>query len=72
MFVGPIVPDEPVKFRNPCLNNCWENAPQATGNSIFENFFRCNFRSEVDGEVISRVPLEDVGVDVFVKVGDSR
>ena len=37
-FVGPIVPDKPVKFRDPCLNHSREILPEAVGGGIFQFF----------------------------------
>ena len=34
--------------------------------------FPYNFRPEVDNDVISSVAVENVGMDVLVKFGDSR
>ena len=35
-------------------------------------FFRCNFRLEVDNDTISDVAVDNVGMDVNVKLGDSK
>ena len=35
-------------------------------------FFPYNFRSEIDNDVIPDVAVENVGVDICVKLGDSR
>ena len=34
--------------------------------------FRYNFRSEVDNDVLSGVAVDNVGMDVRLKLGDSR
>ena len=51
-FVGPNVPDKPIKFRNPRLNRSREIPPQAVGGGIFDGF-RNIFPPEVVSEVIS-------------------
>ena len=38
----------------------------------FQQFFGYNFRLEVDSDVISGVTIGNVGVDVAVKLGNSR
>ena len=38
-FVGPIVTDKRVKFRDLCLNRSREYQPKATGGGIFNFFF---------------------------------
>ena len=45
IFVGPIVPDKPVKFHDPCLNQSREIPPEAVKGSIFDSIFRHNRRS---------------------------
>ena len=60
------------KFRDPCLNRSGEIPPEAVGNSIFDSFFRFNFRPEVDTDVISGVALEHVDMDFRAKYGSSR
>ena len=39
-FVGPIVPNKPVEFRDPRLNCSREFPPEAVGGGIFDSFFR--------------------------------
>ena len=68
-FVWPIVPEKPVKFRDPCLNRPREISPEAVEGGIFDSFFRDNFGPEAASDVISGtiVELESIGVDVRVK-----
>ena len=39
---------------------------------VFSKVFRYNFRPEVDSDVISGATVDNVGVDLSVKFGDSR
>ena len=39
---------------------------------VFSTVFRYSFQVEVDGDVISSVAVDYVGVGVHVKFGDSR
>ena len=68
-FVGPIFPDEPAKFRNPCLN--YSREIPIVGD-IFDSFFRYNFPPEVNSDVMSGVAVEHVDMYVPVKFGESR
>ena len=36
---GPIIPNKPVKCRDPCLNHSREIAPDGVGGGIFDSFF---------------------------------
>ena len=56
--VGLIVPNKPVKFRDPRLNRFREIPPEAVGSGIFNSFFCDNVRLEVDSDVISGVAVE--------------
>ena len=57
-FIGPIVPDKCMKFRDPRLNRSREILPEAVGGDIFDVFFRDNFRPEVVRDVISGMDAE--------------
>ena len=69
--MGPIVPDKFVKLRDPRLNSFEEIPPEAIGGGILD-FFHDNFRPKVVSDVISGVYVGSVGMDVNVKLGDSR
>ena len=45
--------------------------PEAVGGGIFEQFFRYNFRPEVNNDAISGVAVYHLGMDVHVKFCDS-
>ena len=47
IFVGPIVPDKRVKFRDPHLNCSGEIQTKAVGGSIFGRFF---FRTSINAD----------------------
>ena len=66
-FVGPVVLDKYVKFRDPSSNR--EKFP--TKRYFRQFFFHYNFRQEVD-DVISGVAVDNVSMDVPGKFGDSR
>ena len=38
----------------------------------FQMFFPYNFRPEEDNDVMSSVAVDSVGMDVYIKYGDSR
>ena len=57
--MGSIVPDKRVKFRDPRLNRSREIPPEAVEGGIFSTF------------VISGVAVDNVGMYVRVKFGDS-
>ena len=62
-----------VKFRDFSLNRYREIPNEAAGGSIyFPQFFRYNFRPEVDDDAISSVAVDNVAMDVYVKLCDSR
>ena len=62
-----IVPNKPVKFREPRLNRSREIPLEAVRCGIFDGFFRVNFRPEVVSDVISSVVLDSNGMKVRVK-----
>ena len=68
----PIILDKNVKFCDPSLNHSQETPPEAVGGGIFDSFFRYNFRLQVDNDVIYGAAVDNIGVDVHVKFGDSR
>ena len=45
-FVGPIVRDKLVKFRDLCLNRSLEIPPEAVGGGIFERFLKTSITSK--------------------------
>ena len=53
MFVGPVVPDKPVKFGDPRLKRFQEIPLETVQRGTFDGFFRDNFRPEVVSDVIS-------------------
>ena len=57
-FVRPIVLDKCVKFCDPCLNRSREIPPEAVGGSIFDSFYRDNFRLEAVSDVISSATVQ--------------
>ena len=66
-----IVLDKCVDFRDICLNLSREIPPEAIRGGILD-FFRCNFRPEVDNYVISGTAVDNAGLDVPVELGNSR
>ena len=66
-FVGPAITEKPVKFRDPSINLSREMPPEAA----FSTVFGCNFRPEVDRDVISGMLVDPTSVKVLVKSGDS-
>ena len=66
----PIVLDKCVKFRDPNLNRSPEIPAEVVGGGILD-IFCFNFRPEVDNDVISDLAVDNVGVDVRLKFGDS-
>ena len=64
----PIVPDKRVKFRDPCPNRSRECPPETV---IFDSFCD-NVRLEADNDAISGVAVDFLGMDIHVKLGDSR
>ena len=70
-FVKPTVPDKCVKFRNPRLNVLEKFDPKPP-EAIFRVFFRDDFRPDVFSDVISFLAVDQVGMDVRIKFGDSR
>ena len=73
-FMGPIICDKPVKFRNPRLNRSRESPPATVRGGIFGRFSHVdNLRLEVASDVISGVVVgRRVWMDVHVKFRDSR
>ena len=67
-FVGPLVLDKRVRFHDPGLNRSREIPPKAVRGGIFDCY---NFRPEVDNDVISGIAVDNVGMDVSIKFGDS-
>ena len=61
-----------VKLCGPCLNRSREIRPDAIGGGIFNNFFRDHFRPDVVSDVIYGTTEGYVGMDVPVKLDDSR
>ena len=64
--------DKCVKYCDPRLNCSQEIPPEPIGGSIFDSFFRDNFRLEVVSDVISYMAIEYISMDVRLKFGDSR
>ena len=71
MFVGPFVVDKRVNFHDPRLNSSGEIPPKPS-EAVFSTVSPYNFRLEVDNDVISGTGIDNVGMDVPVKFGDSR
>ena len=69
--MGPVVLDKSVKFHDPSLIHSREIPPEAVRGGIFY-CFPYNFRPEVDNDVISSLAVDNVGMDVCLKFGDSR
>ena len=59
-----------MKFRDSSLNRSRKIPHKAAGGGILDSIFRYNFRPEDD--VISSVDVDNVGMDVCVKFGDSK
>ena len=72
MFVRPIILDACVKLRDPCLNRSRRIPPEAVRGGIFDSFFHYDFRPVVDNDVISRPAVDNIGLDVRVKLDVSR
>ena len=74
-LLGPIVPDKPVKFRDPSLNRSREIPSEAVGGGIFDRFFKFdNCQPEVARRVTSYPVwlLTRLVCRSRVKFGDSR
>ena len=69
--MGPPVLDTHVKLHDPGLISSREIPPEAVGGGMFDCFFPYNFRPEVDNDVISGIAVDNVGMDVPIKFGDS-
>ena len=72
MFVRLIVLNKYVKFSDPSFNSSQEIPPETVWGGIFDSLLRYNFRPEVDCDVISGEPVDNVGMNAHVKLGDSR
>ena len=70
-FVSLVVLVKRVKFHDPCLNRSWEIPREAARGGIFDCFPPITFWSEVDNDVISGTAVDNVGMGVPVKFGDS-
>ena len=72
-FVWPTFFDRPnaVKLCNPCWKRSRQIRTKVVGGGIFYSFFRGNRQPEVASDVIFGVAIDKVGVDAFVKSGDS-
>ena len=66
--MGPIL-EKCVKFRYPSSNRSREIPPEAVGGGRFDSFFAIT--SDRNKDVISGVDVDNVGVDVSVKLSDS-
>ena len=71
-YVADSPPYKCVKFGDPRLHHSQEISPEAVRGGISDGFFHYNFQQEVVSDVISGLDLEQVGMDVSVKFGDSR
>ena len=60
-----------VKFHDPGLNPSLEIRPESIGAS-FSNVLERNFQPEVDSDVISCAIVDQPGLKVSVKFGDSQ
>ena len=67
--MGPVIPDNRVKFGDPRINLSQEIPPEAAGGGIFDCFFHCSFRLKVVRDVISGANAGQVGMDGPVKLG---
>ena len=67
-FVSMIVPDNIVIL----VKTVREKFDPKPSEAAFLSFFRDNFRPEVASDIISGLSVDEVGLDVFVKFGDSR
>ena len=63
-----------VKYYEPktLLKPFSRNSTRSRGKRYFRQCFRFNFRPEVDDNVISHFAVDNLGVDIHVKFGDSR
>ena len=61
-----------LKLRDPSLNRSREIPFEAVGGGIFYSFFHHNFGSEVYNDVIFSLAVDNVGMHVCVRFGDSR
>ena len=70
-FLALVGPDNTVKFGDPRLNLSRQITPEAVFGSISYGVFRGNFRPEVFNDVISGANVEQIGMDMPVKIGES-
>ena len=70
-FVGPVVPDNRMKFGDPRLSLSQEIPPEAILCGILDSFFCGNFRPEVLSDVTSGAGIVQVGMDEPAKFDDS-
>ena len=71
--MGSIAHNKHVTFRDPRLNRSREIRPEAVRDGIFDCFLNFdNCQPEIASDVISGMAIHYVGVDVRVKLGDSR
>ena len=69
--MGPLVLDKRVKFDDPSLNRSRKILRVAVGGDNIDCFPN-NFRSEVNNDVIFGKAVDNVGMDVPIKCGESR
>ena len=69
--MGLVVRDKPVKQDDPSLKNSREIPPEAV-ETAFSTVFPYNFRPETDNDVIFGVAVDSIGMNVPIKLGDSR
>ena len=67
----PAVLDKRVKFHDLSLNRSREIPPEAVRGGIFD-VFTYNFQPEVYKDEISGISVDNVGIAVHIKFGDSR
>ena len=70
--MGLLVFDNNVKFDDPSLNCSRVIQPESVVGGIFDYFFPYNFRPDVANDDISGMTVDNVGMDVALKFGDSR
>ena len=68
-----IVPDKRVKFGGPHTNRSQEISPHPkSSEATFSTVFRDNFRPDIASDLLAGPDVEQVGLDVCIKFGDSR
>ena len=70
--MGPVIPDNRVKFGDRRINLSREIPPEAVCGGIFDGFFRGSFRPDVVSDVISGVVVDPTDVKISAKFCDSR